>query len=236
MRGVKSRCLPRMLPPNGPVASSQSPALAPARVDRPTAGRLAEQRHRDDERAVPAVRVAADDGRIELIGHFAQPGVKLLAERPAAVRGRPTLTTAATGRPAIAAMSLRLTAIALRPTRRGPASARDETTALQQHVGRDREPGASGRRTGRRRCRRRGRAAPAGRPASAAQPVDEGEFAGRNGHADSPGGRSSGRGLGAAPRFRKGSIVSLFGIGAAPVPRSDSSAGTISHTRATARR
>ena len=41
-------------------------------------------------------------------------------------RGSPTATTAAVGRPAIAAMSLRLTAIALRPMARPPASRRKQ--------------------------------------------------------------------------------------------------------------
>ena len=91
-------------------------------------------------------------------------------------RGKPTLTTAATGTPAMAAMSLRFTAMALRPTRRGPASSRrkqlpsSSMSVVTRHgvaVGQARmavsSPGPSSTRSA------RGRAPP--------QPVDEGKFA-----------------------------------------------------------
>ncbi len=113
-----------MLPPSGPVTNSQSPGFAPARVTGPRPVASPSTVTEIDERTVPAVGVAADDGDVERVGHVAEAEVELFGERsPAAFAAAPRSTTAATGMPAIAAMSLRFAAIALRPTRRGPTSA-----------------------------------------------------------------------------------------------------------------
>ena len=75
-----------MLPPSGPVTSSQSPGRAPAARATGAARRgLAQERHGDDQRAVPAIGVAADDGRVEGVGDFAQAQVQFLGQRPAAL-------------------------------------------------------------------------------------------------------------------------------------------------------
>ena len=56
--------------------------------------------------------------------------------RPRRSRGKATATTAARGMPAIAAMSERLTPIALYPTATAPSSFEPEVAAVHQHVGR----------------------------------------------------------------------------------------------------
>ena len=59
---------------------------------------------------------------------------KLLTRALPPWRGSPTATTAAVGRPAIAAMSLRFTAIALRPMARPPASSRKQLPSRSMSV------------------------------------------------------------------------------------------------------
>ena len=123
-RGVKDRCLPRMLPPSGPVTSSQSPGRAPLRRTGP--GGTASPRSVTEMTSGPSQLLVSPPTRAvsKASARSRRPRYNSSAKARPPCRGSPTLTTAATGLPAMAAISLRLTAIAFRPTSRGPASAR----------------------------------------------------------------------------------------------------------------
>ena len=127
-RGVKSRWCPSRLPPRWPVTSIRSPGCAPLLSTGPPDG--------DSPITVtlitsgPSVLVVSPPASATPVSlaRPARPECSRWAGSPCQLRGRATETTAAIGRPAIAAMSLRLTARDLRPTCSGVASGQVKCT------------------------------------------------------------------------------------------------------------
>ena len=68
------------LPPSGPVTRITSPGRRPRAPDRAPARGLAQERHVDDQRAVPGVGVAADQVDAEPLGHPPHARVQALGD------------------------------------------------------------------------------------------------------------------------------------------------------------
>ena len=100
----------------------------PAAEERTAGGRSAQEGDAQGQRAVPGIRVAAGNRQIVRFRQRQEALVELWANSMPPCRGRTAAITPASGLAAIAARSLRLTARALRPTRRGSSRASSKST------------------------------------------------------------------------------------------------------------
>src|SRR5262249_37446165 len=103
----------------------------------PLLTRFAKQRYRHDQRAIPTVGVAADDGRIEGIGDFAHPLIKALGQFESTMTRQPKTDK---GRRRHARHGGEIAEIDCHGFPSHGARSRlleQEATTLQKHVGRD---------------------------------------------------------------------------------------------------